>query len=426
MAAVSHHLGLSWPFLSMQPHTKLKNSFPSSSSISSRGQQWYPLTERNQSSKRKPLSITCATVISNAETREREKLMAEFDLVRDKLMEDPMSDAPFSLDDFKAALDKFNDFLEVGSTVRGIVIETDAYGTMVDINDKAPAFLPLEESCLYDIRFPGEIGLYPGLEDNFLITGEDEQDGTLILGLRDMQLELAWERCRQLQAEDVVVKGLVTSANKGGLVVLVEGLRGFVPFSQMQTSSNMEDLVDVEIPLKFMEVDEEQTRLVLSQRKAAADSQAPLAIGTVVVGTVQTIKPYGAFIDLGGLNGLLHVSQISHDRVTDVGTILQPGDTLKVMILSHDRERGRVSLSTKKLEPTPGDMIRNPKLVYEKADEMAQTFRQRIAQAEAMARADMLRFQQEVGLGLSSDGVLTTRSDENLGLEEDVSPAEES
>lgn len=217
----------------------------------------------------------------------------------------------------------------------------------------------------------------------------------------------------------------MVSANKGGLNVLVECLRGFVPFSQISTKLNVEELVNKEIPLKFLEVDEEQDRLVLSNRKAMADSQAQLGIGSVVLGTVQTIKPYGAFIDLGGINGLLHVSQISHDRVADVGTILQPGDTLKVMILSHDRERGRVSLSTKKLEPTPGDMIRNPTLVYEKADQMAQTFRQRIAQAEAMARADMLRFQPEGGLTLSSDGVL-----ESTGLRvddidlEDVAPAE--
>nr|GMC69765.1 30S ribosomal protein S1, chloroplastic [Ipomoea batatas] len=116
-----------------------------------------------------------------------------------------------------------------------------------------------------------------------------------------------------------------------------------------------------------------------------ADSQAQLGIGSVVLGTVQSLKPYGAFIDIGGINGLLHVSQISHDRVSDIETVLQPG---------HDR----VSLSTKKLEPTPGDMIRNPTLVFEKAEEMAQTFRQRIAQAEAMARADMLRFQPKVVL----------------------------
>ncbi|KAE8685783.1 30S ribosomal protein S1 [Hibiscus syriacus] len=137
-----------------------------------------------------------------------------------------------------------------------------------------------------------------------------------------------------------------------------------------------------------------------------ADSQAQLGIGSIVLVPVQSLKPYGAFIDIGGINGLLHVSQISHDRVSVIATVLQPGDALKVMILSHDCERGRVSLSTKKLELTLGDMIRNPTLVFEKAEEMAQTFRQRIAQAEAMARADMLRFQPESGLTLSSDGIL--------------------
>lgn len=87
----------------------------------------------------------------------------------------------------------------------------------------------------------------------------------------------------------------------------------------------------LELPLKIVEVDQEQTRLVLSQRKAMADSQAQLGIGSVVLGTVESIKPYGAFIDIGGINGLLHVSQISHDRVTDVATVLQPGDSLKVL-----------------------------------------------------------------------------------------------
>jgi len=94
--------------------------------------------------------------------------------------------------------------------------------------------------------------------------------------------------------------------------------------------SSAEELIDKELPLKFVEVDEEQSRLVLSNRKAMADSQAQLGIGSVVLGTVQSLKPYGAFIDIGGINGLLHVSQISHDRVSDIATVLQPGDTLKV------------------------------------------------------------------------------------------------
>jgi small subunit ribosomal protein S1 len=99
----------------------------------------------------------------------------------------------------------------------------------------------------------------------------------------------------------------------------------------LDQKTTADELLDKEIPLKFVEVDEEQARLVLSNRKAMADSQAQLGIGSVVLGTVESLKPYGAFIDIGGINGLLHVSQISHDRVADISTVLQPGDTLKVL-----------------------------------------------------------------------------------------------
>ncbi|KAK1277858.1 hypothetical protein QJS04_geneDACA015866 [Acorus gramineus] len=317
-----------------------------------------------------------------------------------------MEGVSFTVEDFHSSIEKYDYESEMGAKVKGTVFYTDANGALVDITAKSSAYLPVQEACIYRIKHVQEVGILPGLQEEFVIVGENNVDDSLILSLRSIQYDLAWERCRQLQAEDVIVKGKVVGGNKGGVVAVVEGLRGFVPFSQISTKSAAEELLDKELPLKFVEVDEEQSRLVLSNRKAMADSQAQLGIGSVVVGSVQSLKPYGAFIDIGGINGLLHVSQISHDRVSDIATVLQPGDTLKVMILSHDRERGRVSLSTKKLEPTPGDMIRNPKLVFEKADEMAQTFRQRIAQAEAMARADMLRFQPESGLTLSSEGIL--------------------
>ena len=125
-----------------------------------------------------------------------------------------------------------------------------------------------------------------------------------------------------------------------------------------------------------------------------------------MVGVVTSVKPYGAFVDVGGVNGLLHISQISHDRISNVEQVLSAGDKLKVrpvlhglclfahvrstpqvMVLSQDKDRGRVALSTKKLEPTPGDMLRNPALVYERAEEMAKEFRERVAAAEAAARA---------------------------------------
>ncbi|KAL7220884.1 hypothetical protein ACSBR2_013716 [Camellia fascicularis] len=385
-------------------------------------------TRQNQK-KPNSLRVVSAVTISNAQTKEREKLKDMFEEAYERCRTTPMSGVPFTIEDFHSALDKYDFNSEIGTKVKGMVFKTDAYGALVDMTAKSSAFLPVREASIHNIKHVEEAGIVPGLQEEFVIIGENEADDSLILSLRSIQYDLAWERCRQLQAEDVVVKGKIVGANKGGIVAMVEGLRGFVPFSQISTKSTAEDLLDKDLPLKFVEVDEEQTRLVLSNRKAMADSQAQLGIGSVVVGTVQSLKPYGAFIDIGGINGLLHVSQISHDRVSDIATVLQPGDTLKVMILSHDRERGRVSLSTKKLEPTPGDMIRNPKLVFEKAEEMAQTFRQRIAQAEAMARADMLRFQPESGLTLNADGILgpltTDLPAEGLDLS-DIPPAEDS
>uniref|UniRef100_A0A7N0UBQ2 Small ribosomal subunit protein bS1c n=1 Tax=Kalanchoe fedtschenkoi TaxID=63787 RepID=A0A7N0UBQ2_KALFE len=350
-------------------------------------------------------AIVCGTISPNMQTKERLKLKEMFEEAYERCRTAPMEGVSFTIEDFHAAIEKYDFNSEVGTKVKGTVFSTDMNGAFVDITAKSSAYLPLQEACIYKIKHVHEAGIFPGMRDEFIIIGENDADDSLILSLRSIQYDTAWERCRQLQAEDVVVKGKVVGANKGGVVALVEGLRGFVPFSQISTKSAAEELLDKELPLKFVEVDEDQSRLVLSNRKAMADSQAQLGIGSVVTGTVQSLKPYGAFIDIGGMNGLLHVSQISHDRVSDIATVLQPGDTLKVMILSHDRDRGRVSLSTKKLEPTPGDMIRNPKLVFEKAEEMAQTFRQRIAQAEAMARADMLRFQPESGLTLNSDGL---------------------
>ncbi|GAB2294184.1 ribosomal 40S subunit protein S1B [Dionaea muscipula] len=390
---------------------RMKSPPLSTSKLPSSSPTWKPPRHTTTTTTHRPRGRPIASAygvppVLNSETRERLRLKQLFEDVYEQCRTDPMYGVPFTFEDFDTALENFDFNAEIGTKVKGTVLSTGAYGAVVDIGGKSSAYLPLQEACLYKLKHVEEAGLVRGLTDEFFIIGDDYyDDDSVVLSSRRIQYELAWERCRQLQAEDVVVKGMILGANKGGVETRVEGLIGFIPFSQISSQSAAEELLKKEIPLKFVEVDEEQDKLVLSNRKAVADSQAQLGIGSVTIGTVQTLKPYGAFIDIGGLTGLLHVSQISHDRVSDIATVLQPGDTLKVMILSHDRERGRVSLSTKKLEPTPGDMIRNPTLVFEKAEEMAQTFRQRIAQAEAMARADMLRFQPESGLTLSSDGI---------------------
>ncbi|URD81577.1 30S ribosomal protein S1 [Musa troglodytarum] len=397
MAAVAPHsfsAGLRWPLVSSSPLSP-----PSSAAVPSK-----PPVRRSYCH----AAVVVGTYALTPAQKERQKLRELFEEASDRCRTAPMEGVAFTIDDFHAALDKYDFDSEIGAKVKGTVLLADANGALVDITAKSCAYLPLQEACIHKIKHVAEAGIYPGLVEEFVIIGEKTADDSLVLSLRSIQYGIAWERCRQLQVEDVVVKGQVVGGNKGGVVAIVEGLRGFVPFSHISTKLTAEELIGKELPLKFVEVDEEQSRLVLSNRKAMAESQAQLGIGSVVLGSVQSLKPYGAFVDIGGVNGLLHVSQISHDRITDISTVLQPGDVLKVMILSHDRERGRVSLSTKKLESTPGDMIRNPRLVFEKADEMAQAFRQRIAQAEAMARADILRFQPQSGLTLNSEGILST------------------
>jgi len=292
-------------------------------------------------------------------------------------------------EDFARLLEKYDFKFGVGDKVVGSVFNVDNKGAYVDIGAKAAAFISSNEVSLNPAGKVTDI-LEDGQIREFMIINDRDAEGSLHLSLKRMELEIAWLRIHQMQAEDVTFHGRVVMANRGGLLCEVENLRGFVPTSHISMpAADKEELVGKTIPLKFLEVDEERSRLVLSNKRAMADKQFEhFQVGDVVEGVVQAVKPYGAFIDIGGMNGLLHISQISHERITTVANVLNNGDKLKVMILSQDRERGRISLSTRKLEPTPGDMLRDPALVYEKADEMAATFRERVAAAEAAARAE--------------------------------------
>ena len=137
-----------------------------------------------------------------------------------------------------------------------------------------------------------------------------------------------------------------------------------------------------DLPLKFLEVDEERNRLVLSHRRALVERKMNgLEVGQVVIGSVRGIKPYGAFIDIGGVSGLLHISEISHDHIDTPSSVFEVNDELKVMIIDLDAERGRISLSTKQLEPEPGAMLKDRESVYAQAEAMAEKYRLKLLAA---------------------------------------------
>lgn len=287
-----------------------------------------------------------------------------------------LDDAGFTLDEFAALLSKYDYNFKPGDIVNGTVFALESKGAMIDIGAKTAAFMPLQEVSINRVEGLSDV-LAPGEIREFFIMSEENEDGQLALSIRRIEYQRAWERVRQLQKEDATIYSEVFATNRGGALVRVEGLRGFIPGSHISTRKPKEELVADFLPLKFLEVDEERNRLVLSHRRALVERKMNrLEVGEVVVGTVRGIKPYGAFIDIGGVSGLLHISEISHEHIETPHSVLNVNDQMKVMIIDLDAERGRISLSTKALEPEPGDMLTDPQKVFEKAEEMAARYKQ--------------------------------------------------
>ena len=287
-----------------------------------------------------------------------------------------LNDVGFTMEEFTALLSQYDYHFNPGDVVSGTVFNLEPKGSLIDIGAKTAAFMPLQEVSINRVEDLADV-LQPGDVREFFILSEENEDGQLMLSIRRIEYQMAWERVRQLQKEDATIYSDVFATNRGGALVRVEGLRGFIPGSHISTRKPKEELVDEVLPLKFLEVDEERNRLVLSHRRALVERKMNrLEVGEVVVGNVRGIKPYGAFIDIGGVSGLLHISEISHEHIETSHAVLNVGDQLKVMIIDLDAERGRISLSTKALEPEPGDMLTNPQKVFDRAEEMAALYKQ--------------------------------------------------
>ena len=239
-------------------------------------------------------------------------------------------------------------------------------------------------------------------EYDFQIISEEDENGQLLVSLKRIQYREAWDKVIALQEEDAVMEAEVIAVNRGGAICLVEGLRAFLPGSHLTGQLPTDDLVGQKLQLKFLEVNQEANKLVVSNRKAVVEQQmADLSRGDLVQGLVKALKPYGAFVEVGGMSGLLHISQISYDRIEDLEKVLQPGMQVKCMIIDHDKVNGRIALSTKTLEPEPGDMLKDPAMVFEKAEETAQKYHERM-EAERKAREAAAR-DIVLGLGDSLD-----------------------
>ena len=285
----------------------------------------------------------------------------------------------FSMDDFAKALEQHNYEFQKGQTVRGKVFEHDSNGAYVDIGGKSSAFLPIEEAALRTITDLSEV-VPLDEEQDFLIIREQDANGQVTLSLRQLQVQQAWEDLVQLQETGKVLQVRVSGANKGGVTVDVEGMRGFIPRSHLAQRDNMESLIGQSLTVNFLEVDRESEKLVLSQRMAIqSNAFTQLQIGQLVEGTVSSIKPFGVFVDLEGVSGLLHIKQVSQKYIDNLGKLFAPGQPLKALVVDLDQSRGRISLSTRVLENYPGEMVDKMADVMDTAEERSERARKTLS-----------------------------------------------
>jgi small subunit ribosomal protein S1 len=253
--------------------------------------------------------------------------------------------------------------LTVGDVVTGKVTKVEEKQALVDVGFKVEGIVPISElSSLHVEKVSDVLSVDDELEMKILKLEDDE----LILSKRAVQAEKAWEQLRKQQESGEIIKAEVAEVVKGGLVVDV-GVRGFIPASLVERHF-VEDFSDYkgrELRLKVEELDQENNKLILSQR-AVLDEELQekkksilqsLQPGDTVEGTVQRLTSFGAFVDVGGVDGLVHISQLAHHRVESPSEIVKEGEQVKVKVLLVDPDSERVSLSIKETQPGPWEEV---------------------------------------------------------------------
>jgi ribosomal protein S1 len=265
------------------------------------------------------------------------------------------------LSEFEKLLNESFDYnFKVADVVKGTVVRIEKNGVLVDIGSKSEAIIPLRE--LSNVPFESvESVVNIGDKKDFYILKEEDDDGQITLSLKRVSHAKNWSKLDELRQNDETVIAKVFSIVKGGVVVEVLGLRGFIPASQLRTGTPHEGLIGQEISVKILETDPKRNKLILSQRQALAEERervvveviSKLEVDQVVEGEVVRIADFGAFIDINGVDGLLPISEISWQRVKHPSSVLTLGQKIKVKILKIDNELNRISLSLKRMEENP-------------------------------------------------------------------------
>jgi len=253
-----------------------------------------------------------------------------------------------------------------GDIVEGTVVRVDPDEVLVDIGAKAEGVISGKE---LGFRDSDSVALEPGDQIKVFVLQPENEEGNVVLSLRRARAETTWLTAADKQTEGAVMEAEVREQNKGGLIVNVLGLRGFLPSSQVgrQHAGNLEQLVAQRIPVKILEVNRKRNRLIVSQKAAEDEDRARkredlfsrLGVGDEVTGAVSGLTSYGAFVDIGGADGLIHISELSWDRVSRVTDVLQLGEQVRVKVIKLDPDQNRISLSLRQLQQDPWERLVN-------------------------------------------------------------------
>lgn len=272
-------------------------------------------------------------------------------------------DAPLdqlAREDFQSFFDDFlnNRSVKEQSVVRGTVISVDDEKVTVDIGYKAEGVIPRKEF----VNEQGELTIGVGDSVDVYLDQMTEEDGLLQLSKEKADLMRAWDEISKAVERDETVRGQIISRVKGGLAVDI-GVKAFLPGSQvdLRPVKNLDKLIGETHDFKIIKFNKKRGNIVLSRRvllerereEKKNETLKNLKVGAVMLGTIKNITDYGAFVDLGGIDGLLHITDMSYGRIQHPNEMFEVGAQIEVKVLRYDEETGRVSLGFKQIKPDP-------------------------------------------------------------------------
>ena len=268
-----------------------------------------------------------------------------------------------SMDEFERLLNEsFSKSHTVADIVEGTVIKKEGEGYLVSVKGaKTEAYLPLKEIS----NAEGADSVEIGDTKEFYVLKEENDEDSMLLSLKRLAFAQAWAQLNDAKIQGDTILAKVVSIVKGGVLVDVADLKGFIPSSQLRTGTPFEGLIDTKVEVKVLEADPKKNKLILSQRLAVAEQRdqvvdnilAELEEGQVVKGEVVRIADFGAFVDINGIDGLLPISEISWSRIKHPSDIITLGEIIEVKIIKIDTELKRISLSLKRMGEDPWQQI---------------------------------------------------------------------